>query len=107
MVIAAPETGDYAVALRGDVDANDGAWQGYEGSTAMDFNGEALVIAAPWYEGIVPRGFWLSVYGVDGLRYSGRYASSLMADQPEDTVSSDHTCMFTIINPLSVCLPDA
>ena len=107
VVIAAPETGDYAVALRGDVDANDGAWQGYEGSTAMDFNGEALVIAAPWYEGIVPRGFWLSVYGADGLRYSGRYASSLMADQPEDTVSSDHTCMFTIINPLSVCLPDA
>ncbi|MDY5594298.1 MAG: hypothetical protein SPF59_01335 [Oscillospiraceae bacterium] len=106
VVITAPETGNYAVALRGDVDANDGAWQGYEGSTEMDFNGEALVIAAPWYEGIVPRGFWLSVYGADGLRYSGRYASSLMADQPEDTVSSDHTCMFTIINPLSVCMPD-
>ena len=47
------------------------------------------------------------MYGGDGLRYSGQYASSLMNGQPEDTVSSDHTCMFTIINPLSVCLPDA
>lgn len=105
-VIAAPETGDYAVALRGDLAADDGAWQGYEGGTAMDFNGEALVIAAPWYEGIAPRGFWLSVYGADGLRYCGRYGSSLMANQPEDAVSSDHTCMFTDVSPLTVCLPD-
>lgn len=106
-VIAAPETGDYTVALRGDLDADDGAWQGYEGGTAMDFNGDALVIAAPWYEGIAPRGFWLSVYGADGLRYSGQYASSLMSGQPEDTVSSDHTCMFTDVSPLTVCMPDA
>lgn len=104
-VITAPETGDYAVALQGNLNTDDNAWQSYY--TAMDFNGDALVIAGAWQEEIAPRGFCLSVYGADGLRYSGRYASSLMSGGSEDMVSSNYTCMFTDVSPLTVCMPDA
>lgn len=109
VVLSAPETGDYAVAMRGAVAENDPAWSL---DAAMDFNGETLVAAARWFyerdsymSYTEPRGFALSVYDAGGLRYTGQYCNSLMAGVPSDPVFRDNICCFTIVDALTVTLP--
>lgn len=108
VVLSAPETGDYAVALRGAVAENDPAWSL---DAAMDFNGETLAIAAQWWywddTGTymhMPRGFLLSVYDASGLRYAGQYGTSLM-DGASQWANGDRNCYFTNVAPLTVTIP--
>lgn len=108
VVLSAPETGDYAVAMRGTAPEDDPAWAL---DAAMDFDGETLVIATQWWywddTGAymhLPRGFLLSVYDADGLRYTGQYGNSLM-DESSQWATGDRNCYFTDVNPLTVTLP--
>lgn len=108
VVISTPETGDYAIALQGSIDANDGVWNEYQPSVAMDFDGETLVIAAPWLYGIErdyqTKGFALSVYDASGLLYAGNYSNSLMDNAPVVDLFN-LSCDFRSADPLTVTIP--
>lgn len=102
VVAATPADGDCSVALTGTVAREDARFDGY--GVDMDFNGELLAVVNGWLseEQTYYRGVDLALYDADGLRYTVRYAVSLLETPWRQDGSN---VGFSTLSPYRVTLP--
>lgn len=87
MLLAADATGNYEVRFTANFNEKEELGYIFSNKVSMDYNGEALAVAAfqdGWYEPQNFCSFYLAVYDDTGLTYSGKYIHGLDKSFPDN-----------------------